>query len=87
MRFVVYIMALAALIFMGVTIFQVIVKRITNKDLVRRKQYQEAVELCDRLQACLEEVKTICSNALIVNDNDLTAGMILGVIIHKNENV
>jgi hypothetical protein len=85
MRFVIYIMALAALIFMGVTIFQVIVKRMTNRDLVRRKEYQDMQEQVERDRALVTELENYCNNAVIVNDSDITALNVLN-IIHKKEN-
>jgi hypothetical protein len=57
----------------------------TNRDLVRRKEYQDMQEQVERDRALVTELENYCNNAVIVNDSDITALNVLN-IIHKKEN-
>ncbi len=82
MRFLIYFVALAALIYLGVLIVQVFLKRLTSKDITRKKLYEQVLTERDLANNQLGAIKTYCDSVVALNDSDLTALNVLN-IIHK----
>jgi hypothetical protein len=80
MRFLIYFIALAAIIYLGVLIVQVALKRITSDDITRKSDLRCWQELAATKEMQLNAIQKYCDSAVLVNEQDLTALYVLHII-------
>lgn len=85
MRFVVYLVLIGVLVFFTVALFQVLLKRVTDRDRVRASDLAILRADYKRAATRIQEVQAYCDNAALVNDTDLTALNVLNILRRESK--